>query len=480
MACTRNHSRILGSWLLLVCGVLYLFSANHAEATFALKFSPTLGELYTDNLFYTKNKEGDFVTTITPSVSILYAPEGQTAPNLNLNIWSSGLIFARHSEQNNFGDNWGLNGGYTYQYSPQLTFFASDALARQGPYRLGVQGTDSLIQGAFHLPSPATSPPPTGRTLPGQGSQNLSNFTSGGSQFWNNFFLQGSYRYRPDISFAGAYQNNFVDYINQGVSDLSQTISFRGVYNWRQEHNLHAGVYVSIYNNRGSNVSNQNNNNVVVNFDLGDDFFSNYQIQLSPTLTLTASTGISLNAGNSGPPVANNTNVTLTKIWETGTLSGGVQHGLASSYGIAGISNTTAVNGQFSYQVTEKLSTLAAVNFSFYDTDDGTFQTFQAATGARYQFTPWLTSNLFYAYRWTDTSSRLARSELVNRSNLLQPGLVRANVVYLTLTANFDLWPNVGLARSITAPEPLIMTPFPQATPATPNAPTTPTTKPPP
>jgi hypothetical protein len=40
---------------------------------------------------------------------------------------------------------------------------------------------------------------------------------------------------------------------------------------------------------------------------LGDDFFSNYQIQLSPTLTLTASTGISLNAGNNGPPVANNT-----------------------------------------------------------------------------------------------------------------------------------------------------------------------------
>jgi hypothetical protein len=278
---------------------------------------------------------------------------------------------------------------------------------------------------------------------------------------------------------TGGYSNNYVNNIDQGGSDIYHTIYFRGVYNWRQEHNLHAGFYINIYNNRSnSNVNNRNNNNVVFNFDLGDDYFSNFQINLSPTLTLTASTGISLNAGNNGPPVANNTNITLTKIWETATLSGGVQHGLTPSYGVAGISNTTAVNGQFTYQVTEKLSTLAGVNFSFYDTDDGNFQTFQASAGARYQFTPWLASNFFYAYRWTDSSNAAARSDL------LQPGVVRANAVYLTLTANFDLWPNTGLSRSIAAPMPLIITPFPQATspttPVSPTAPTTPTTKPPP
>jgi hypothetical protein len=213
----------------------------------------------------------------------------------------------------------------------------------------------------------------------------------------------------------------------------------------------------------------------VVNFDLGDDFFSNFQINLSPTLTLTASTGISLNAGNNGPPVANNTNITVTKIWETAMLSGGVQHGLTSSYGVAGVSNTTGANGQFNFQITEKLLTLAGVNFSFFDTDDGNFQTFQASAGARYQFTPWLASNLFYAYRWTDSSSRAARS------NLLQAGVVRANTVYLTLTANFDLWPSTGLSRSMAAATPFIMTPFPQAAiPTTPTTTTTPTTKPPP
>ena len=452
MGCIRNRSRIWVSCFLLV-GCVYFLSVYRAEARFAIRFSPTLGELYTDNIFYTRDKEADFVTTITPTLSILYAPEGQTLPVLNLNISPSAVIFGRHGELNNFGDNIALSGGYTYQYSPQLNFYVSDVFGRQGNYRLG-----PLTQGAFELPSSPTSPPPIGGTLPGQGNQNLSDLTSGGfSQLWNNFSLRGTYLYQPNISFTGGYTNNFIKYFEQGGNDLWQRIGFRGVYNWRKEHNLHAGVSVDIYNNRdNSNVNNQRNNNVVVNFDFGDDFFSNFQINLSPTLTLTASTGISFNAGNNGPPVANNTNIILTKIWETATLSGGVQHGLTSSYGVAGLSNTTSVNSQFSYQVTEKLSTLAGVNFSFYDTDDGNFQTFQASAGARYQFTQWLASNLFYAYRWTDASSQVARSDL------LQPGVVRANSVYLTLTLNFDVWPNIGLSRSVTSLVPLIRTPFPQ------------------
>jgi hypothetical protein len=464
MACTKNPSKTWASLLLLVTAGVYLLSADYAEARFAIKFSPTLGELYTDNIFYTRDKEHDFVTTITPTLSILYAPEGQTAPILNLNISPSGVIFARHSELNNFGDNLALNGGYTYYYSPQLSFSVSDVLGRQGQYRLG-----PLTGGAFQLPGAPTSPPPVGGTLPGQGNQNLSNFTSGGSQFWNDFNLQGRYLYRSDVSFIGNYNNNFTKYLDQGGYGLWQSIGFRGVYNWQRQHNLYAGVSVDIYNERNrGNVNNGNNNNVVFNFILGDDYFSAFQINLSPTLTLTANLGISLNAGNNGQPVASNTNVTLTKIWETATLSGGVRQGLTSSYGVAGISNTTTVNSQFNYQVTEKLSTLAGVDFSFYDTDEGNFKTFQASAGARYQFTPWLASNLFYAYRWTDTSTQVASS-----TDLLQAGVVRANAVYLTLTANFDLWPTTGLSRSVATPTPLIVTPFPQSP-----TPIVPTTKP--
>jgi hypothetical protein len=439
---------------LLVAGVACFFLAKPAEARFAIRFSPAIGELYTDNIFYTKDKEHDFVTTITPTISILYGLEGQTEPILNLNISPSGVIFARHSDLNNFGDTWSVNGGYTYQYSPQLDFHVSDFLGRQGNYRLG-----PLTQGAFQLPGAPTSPPPIGGTLPGQNNQNLANFTSGGtgnSQLWNNFHFAGTYRYRPDLLFLGSYTNNFINYFDQAGTDLFQTIRFRGVYNWRQEHNLYAGFHVDIYNNRNTNI--QQSNNVVFNFELGDDYFSNFQINLSPTITLTASTGISLNIGNNGQPVANNSSIRITKIWQDAVLSAGVRHGLTSSFGTGGISNTTTLNSQFNYYVTEKLSTTAAVDFSLYDTDNGNFQTFQAGAGARYQFTPWLASNLIYAYRWTDSSSSAAQS------GLFQAGIVRANSVYLNLTAYFDLWPNVGLNRTIAPLTPLITTPFPQAT----------------
>ena len=458
MACIRNHLKIWNSLVLIVTSVVYLFYCDIAEAAFAIRSSLTFGELYTDNIFFTKNKDHDFVTTITPTLSLLYAPAGELAPTLNLNISPSGLIFARHSELNNFGDNLNLNGGYTYQYSPRLTFNVSDVLGRQGGYSLG-----PLTQGAFQLPSAPTSPPPIGGALPGQVNQNLSNFTSvsGNSKIYNKFSLQGSYLYRPDISFTGGYSNNIIKYIDQWGTDFYQTIGFRGVYNLGRGHNLHAGYSISVYKTR------DNGTNVINNFDLGDDYFSNIQIQLSPTLTLAASTGLSLNTGSSGPAVANNSNITITKIWERATLSAVVQQGLTPSFGVSTISNTTSVSSYFNMQLAERLNMIAGVSYSLYRTDDGNFQTFQTSTGAQYLFNSWLSSNLFYSYRWADSSARAAAAS----SNLLQQGIVRANSVYLTLTASFDLWPNLGLARGISSSTltPVIRTPFP-VSPVTPPA----------
>ena len=465
MGCTKNHLKTWNSWIIIVISIggFFYSDPDPANAAFAIKSSFTLGELYTDNIFFTKNKEHDFVTTIIPTLSLLYAPAGEIAPTLNVNISPGGAIFARHSELNNFGDNWGANAGYTYQYSPRLSFNVSDALGRQGQYRLG-----PLTQGAFQLPNPPTSPPPIGGTLPGQGNQNLSNFTSGGSQIWNNFAFLGSYLYRPDVRFTGGYTNNFVNYVDQGGTDLYQTIGARGIYNWRRDHNLHAGYWISIYKSRN------NGTDVVHNFDFGDDYFSNIKIQLSPTLTLAASTGISLNTGNSGPTVANNSNITITKIWETATLSGGVQQGLTPSFGVSTLSNTTSLYTYFNMQLTEKLGTVAGVNYSLYRTDGGNFSTFQTSVGVQYRFNAWLASNLFYSYRWSDSSTGAA----VSSSNALQAGIVRANSVYLTLTASFDVWPNVGLARDISSAtlSPLIRTPFPPVT--APGASSTPTPAP--
>ena len=300
----------------------------------------------------------------------------------------------------------------------------------------------------------------------------------------------GSYLYRPDVSFTANYSNNLTRYIDQGGTDLYQTLGARGVYNWGSDHNLHAGYYISVYKTRNSGTC------VIHNFDFGDDYFSfnNIQIQLSPTLTIAGSTGLSVNtggngsggcggSGNSSAAVSNNTNLSITKLWERAQLSAAIFHGLTPSYGVGGISETTSFSASFNMQLSQKASLIAGVNFPIYNTNDGGFRTFSATVGTRYQFNPWLASNLYYNYRESNSSTAAAN----NSDGILQAGIVRANSVYLTLTAYFDLWPNPGLTRDFTSPAmaPVIRTPFPTTAPAAPSStspapssPSTPTTAP--
>ncbi len=69
---------------------------------FATQFSMTTGEEYNDNIFFSKSREHDFITFFTPTLTLLYAPEGQVAPTLTANISPSYQLFARNSDLNNF------------------------------------------------------------------------------------------------------------------------------------------------------------------------------------------------------------------------------------------------------------------------------------------------------------------------------------------------------------------------------------------
>src|SRR5918994_7383971 len=150
MGCIKNPLKICsrrGTRVALFCTSLLLLFADISFAAVASKFSLSVGEQYTDNVFFSKNKEHDFITVITPKLSILYAPQGEPIPTLNFNISPSAQIFARHSELNNFGDNISLNAGFTQRFSPRLSVHVSDSLARSGDSRTGdsVFGDDGLL-----------------------------------------------------------------------------------------------------------------------------------------------------------------------------------------------------------------------------------------------------------------------------------------------------------------------------------------------
>jgi hypothetical protein len=447
MGCTRNRSKIWDNCLRVIVLSGCLLSPSSLWAAFASQFSLLVGEQYSDNIFFSKDKEHDFVSIVTPTLTLLYAPPGQVAPTLNLNISSSGELYARHSDLNNFGDNININGGYTYQYSPRLNFYLSNVLQRQGPTRLGGLG-------GFGFPSGPTSPPPVGGTPPPSSSQNLKDLISAGDQLSNSFSLQGSFLYRPDISFNAGYTNTFTKFIDAGGTDVFHTLNVRGVYNWRQDHNLHAGYSISISKSRNGESG------VIHNFDVGDDYFTNYNLQLTPTLSLAASTGLSLNTGSDGPRIANNTSITITKLWQTAELNAGMRKGLTPSFGVAGISDTTSFFTNYNLRLSEKLSTNANANFSFFDTEDVNFKTFQAGLGLQYLFTSWLSSGLNYYFNWRDSGAG------ANSTDLLEKGVVKSNNVFLSVTMRFDLWPNTGLARTMSATSltPTIRPPFPNPT----------------
>ncbi len=451
MGCTKNRSKISVKCLTLLLFSFFILLPHQVWAALASQFSLSVGEQYSDNIFFSKNKQSDFVTVFTPTLSLYYAPTGLAEPTLNLNISPSGRIYADHPRLNSFGfaDGGKIGGGYSYQYSPRLTFNLSESFQHQGQSRLSAGGGS-----ANQTPLTPTTPFAVATPLPPTASENLNNFVARGDQLSNAFAFQGSLQVRPDLSFMGGYSNTFSKFISAGGNDLSQTFSLRGVYNWKQEHNLHAGYSVSISQSRNGSKG------LIHNIDFGDDYFTSqvYKVQLTPTLSLAASTGLSINTSNSGPKIGNNSTITVTKLWETASLSGGLRKGLTPSFGVSGVSDTTALYANFGIQLAERLSGSATTDFSFFDTQDVRFKTFQTSVALQYALTSWLSSSLSYSYRMIDTVAGANRTD-----GFLSQGVVSGSNVFLNFTTHFDLWPNTGLARTqpFSSGSPVLRTPFP-------------------
>jgi hypothetical protein len=159
--------------------------------------------------------------------------------------------------------------------------------------------------------------------------------------------------------------------------------------------------------------------------------------------------------------------VTVTKLWETAAFAAGVRKGLTPTNGIAGISDTTDIFSSFNIQLSERLTGNAGTDFSFYDTKEVNFKTFEAWAGLQYLFTPWLSSNLSYSYRSINSGAGASNTDLLTR------GTVSASSVFLVFSTHYDLWPNFGLARSVPFSNlsPSLRTPFAPAAPSGSSAP---------
>lgn len=413
---------------LSIIHVFLIFLAENAHAGFVSQLSMSLREEFNDNIYLEKNKESDFITSIIPTFTLLYSPPGQNTPVFTASLAPEGQIYARHPEETNFGDNISLNAGYTYYHSPRLTIHVSDSLLRFGNTRTGELGG---IAG----PPPPTSLPPPGKAVGQPSSQRLGGVISSGEQVSNRLLLRGAYTIDQNLSVVGDSGVDVTRYLDVGGNDLSYTMGARGVYKWREQHNLHFGYAINIIKSRDGA------NNVVHNIDVGDDYFSNFVIELTPTLTITGLSGIGLNAGGNGPSIANRSNVTITQLWERATLNVGFSKAMTPSFGVSGVSDTTSFFVNVSARLTELLTATTKVDYSLFDTEDGKFSALIGSAGLQYRINRWLSSSLQYTYRLQDAGSGAASTGVLTRGN------VSSNSIAFVFSAHFDLWPNLGLGR---------------------------------
>ncbi len=474
---SRTHRRW---WSVVLAFYLVSFFPALAAARVASRFSFSAGEEYNDNIFFSEKKSHDLVTVLTPALHFLYQPQYRTDAFLTADLNTSAEIYPRHGELTNIGDRLSFRANALYPYSQRVTFHASDCLGRLGKARLGGL-FDNDRAGSFGSVMGGGSSsriPEIGRSsFEGGGGEGqcgrrrgLGGLVSGeptsplrtneilttGDTLENEFNFLSTFAYSQNLRFALEYNWNytrffdegaqgslpFVDSTTLGNSESSHEFEAQAGYALGKQHNLTAKYRVNFLRSRNGKQT------VLHDFDLGDDFYSSRQIRLTPTLVLKGATGLSLGTGEGSLRLYHKLDVSLVKLWRTAIFSISAHRGLSGSSGISGASYTTTFSTQYTIQLTRRLTMFAAANYSMYDTRDSNFNTFQAIGGFQYWVTSWMSANLMYNYRQLDPGKIKGTSR---ESTILRTATIDGNSVTLSLSMHFDIWPNVGLARSVAA-----------------------------
>ncbi len=470
--------------------IVSLFHVQNGEASWLGRLSLTTMEGYTDNLQFSEKNEKDFVSRFIPTMTFIHKSPWQDYPDFAARLSVAGEYFAQHPALNNFGDNLEFNAAYVYPYSSRLNFVFSDRFERLGESRIGdAQGgsgrsTNGSLNNIGSLIRLDNVNLPSGLSggLGGMGalgglegvnmgklslsggsacrrsgafggrtgfSQNDSALVNTGKLQENQTSVEARVLYSSLLAFRANYCWEDTTFISAGGGETAHSIEFEGSYlRWRQ-HNLRARYTLSALRSRDGHVS------LVHDFDFGDNYWATQQIQLTPTLTLSAATGLALltnggNGQNGGRNrrkdkfrLENKLDVDLVKIWKAASFAVGVRRGLTNSLGVSGPSFTTSFYSVLAARLTRRLNGTVGAVYSMYDTEDTSFNTLQTFAALQYMLTSWVSMNVIYSYRQLDSGSGSTANDFHSR------GLTSGNLIFLSFSASFDIWPDVGFAKSL-------------------------------
>jgi hypothetical protein len=478
-SCLLHPEMQTGACLLITLSVLLteLFVATETEAAVLGQLSLAAVEEYTDNVRFSDKSTGDFVTTVAPTLRLIYKPFGYTDPSFTANLFAPIEIFARNSRLNNIGKNIRFNTEYLYPYSPRLDFTLRESLERRGVTRTA--GSNGLLgdggvgsgsgSGVVGIPIPGVG----GGGFPGSsgaggggacgrvGSISSRRQTQNGSPFsfsegdlitrgqWleNQTGVSGQYLVTPRLSIRAGYCWDYVEFIDAGGKETAHSMNVEARYQIREQTQIRVGYGISLVRSRDGRED------LIHDIDIGGDYLQLKEIRLTPTLILSGSTGIALATRNNGAQggsgsssdkfrIEHTLNVRLTKLWQDGSTTLGVERGLTGSFGAGGPSFTTRFFLASVISLAKNVNGTSDVGYSQYDTGDNNFDTFQATVALQYLTTLGFSVGIGYSYQQFQGNKNSQSSFDFGRSSF------EGNSFFLFISTEFDVWPSIGLTRS--------------------------------
>lgn len=370
----------------------------------------SVGEQYNDNIFFDATHQDDYVTKVSPGLTLNY--QGPRATTF-LSGSTTAAWFARHSEQNHIFDSQFGTLGMSYDASPRLTLTMNDGVTHLHETR-----TTSGV------PSVTGSPPPEAQP-PGPATE-ASALLPRGDVFSNFFAGSAAYRLTPRWTSTLVYSNALNDFTAPGGHELTNRALLSLGYAWSPVLSLSAYYSYSRFDVRTGPSTESHSAGIGAGYQLGETWWVNG----------TAGFFVNRPIGSESDSISTRTGPTfdlvLTKTFAHSTARAGVSQLVTASAGVAGTAVTRSAFLAYDLTLLPHLTASVTPSYSEFNTTLTDFRILQVPALLTYAFAEYFSATLSYSYRYRESSQSVP--------GVLSQGTVDGNLVQLYVTASYPVW----------------------------------------
>ena len=408
-----NTTRCLALAVGAILGVAWVCTFSEVVvATGPLILTPhiSVSEQYNDNIFFSSSHTPDYVTSITPGLTLQYQQPRMT---FSLSGGTSAQVYARQTNQNNWARSQTGILIASYEASPRLSLRLIDTVARVGQTRTGEQPTGSTTT------PPATEPPSP--------DTEVSTLLPRGDVLSNSFFGSADYLLAPRWTGRVGYHNNLSNFTDPGGQNVTHRVLSGLTYGWSPTLSLLGSLAYSRY--IVSRATDTETYNPTAGFSYVYD----------PTLSASAAAGVYVNrplqaGGNNNISSRTGPTFSLTaeKAFAQATVSFNASQYITTSAGVAGVSLTRTVAVTYTADLAQRLTGIIRTSYNDFDTSQTNFQVIQLLVRLNYSLSEYISTGLSYSFRWRDANQTVPGT--------ITAGSIDGNIIQLYIRGSYPVW----------------------------------------